>query len=122
MAEFKYLVKLRYYPGDSWGEIQEPVLKSLAQKHGVQVSYDRLEKREWNEQEKLWMENTLEKGLEDITQEVITVWGDRREGFSECLREIFRKYRCPRTPYSLLGSHEAGEEVAKELMELCGGW
>ncbi len=122
MAEFKYLVKLRYYPGDSWGEIQEPALKSLAQKHGVQVSYERLEKREWNEKEKLWMENTLEKGLEEITQEVITVCGNREESLSECLRDIFTRYRCPRTPYSLLGSDGAGEKIAKQLMDSCGGW
>ena len=122
MSEFKYLVKLRYYPGDSWGEIRKPVLKSLARKHGVQVSYERLEKREWNEKEKLWMENTLEKRLEDITQEVITVCGDREENVSGCIAEIYKKYRCPRTPYSLLGSNEAGQRIARGLMNSCGGW
>ena len=115
-----YLVKLRYYPGDSREGIQEKFLRSLARKHGVQISYEKIENREWKEN--LWMENTLDKRLEDISQEVITVSGDSEEKFSGCIRAIYEKYRCPRTPYSLLGSNEAGQKVAKGLMNSYGGW
>ena len=68
------------------------------------------------------MENTLDRRIEDITQEVITVSGDREEKFSECIRALYIKYRCPRTAYSLLGSNEAGQKIAKGLMNLYGGW
>ena len=118
----EYLVELRYYPGDSWEEIQEKVLRSLARRYGVRISSEKIENREWKEKEKLWMENTLDKRVEDISQEVITVYGDRKEKFSGCIRAIYERYRCPRTPYSLMGSNEAGQKVAKELMNSHGGW
>ncbi len=115
-----YLVKLRYYPKDSLEEIQEASLKSLARRYGVQISYEKIENREWKEN--LRRENTLDKRVEEISQEIITVQGDREEKFLDCIRAIYRKYRCPRTPYSLLGSNEAGQKIAKGLMDLHGGW
>ena len=118
----EYLVKLRYYPGDSWGKIQESFLRDLARKYGVQISYEKIENREWKEKENLWMENTLDKRVEDISQEVITVSGNREEKFSGCIRAIYEMYRCPRTPYSLLGSNEAGQKIAQGLMNSHGGW
>jgi hypothetical protein len=118
MAEF--LAKLRYYPGDSLQEIREETLKNLGRRYGVKVSYEKIENREWKEN--LWMENTLDKRVEDISQEVITVHGESEEKFSDCIRAIYKKYRCPRTPYSLLGSNEAGQKIARGLMNLHGGW
>jgi hypothetical protein len=116
----EYLVKLRYYPGDPWEEIREKELKALAQDYGVKITYEKIENRELKGE--LLMENTLNKRIEDITQEVITVLGDREEKFLECIRALYRKYRCPRTSYSLLGSNEAGQRIAKGLMNLYGGW
>ena len=116
----EYLVKLRYYPGDPWEEIREKELQALAQKCGVKISYEKIENREMKAG--LLMENTLDKRIEDITQEVITVSGDREEKFPECIRALYKKYRCPRTAYSLLGSNEAGQKIAKGLMNLYGGW
>jgi hypothetical protein len=116
----EYFVKLRYYPGDPLEEIREGDLKSLGQKYGVKISYEKIEKREMKDG--LLMEKTLDSRIEDITQEVITVSGDREGNFSDCIRALYRKYRCPRTAYSLLGSNEAGQKIAKELMNLYGGW
>jgi hypothetical protein len=86
----------------------------------VKISYEKIEKREMKDG--LLMEKTLDSRIEDITQEVITVSGDREGNFSECIRAPYRKYRCPRTAYSLLGSNEAGQKIAKGLMNLYGGW
>jgi hypothetical protein len=116
----EYLVKLRYFPGDALEEIKERVLKSLAQKYGVKISYEKIENREMKEG--LLMEDTLDKQIEDISQEVISVSGDREGKFSDCIRALYKKYRCPRTVYSLLGSNEAGEKIAKGLMNIYGGW
>ena len=116
----EYFVKLRYYPGDPLEEIREGDLKSLGQKAGVKISYEKIENRELKAG--LLMENTLDKRIEDITQEVITVSGDGEEKFSECIRALYKKYRCPRTAYSLLGSNEGGQKIAKSLMNLHGGW
>ena len=116
----QYLVKLRYYPGDPLEKIREKDLESIARKYGVQISYEKMENREMNQG--LLMENTLDKHIEEISQEVVTVSGDREKRFSDCIRALYEKYRCPRTTYSLLGSNEAGEKIARRLMDLYGGW
>jgi len=116
----QYLVKLRYYPGDALEKIKERDLKSLAQKYGVQISYEKTENRQMKDG--LLMENTLNKKIEEISQEVITVSGDREKKFSDCIRALYKKYRCPRTVYSLLGSNEAGEKIGKGLINIYGGW
>jgi hypothetical protein len=116
----EYLVKLRYYPGDALNKIKAGDLKTLAGKYGVQISYEKIENRQMKED--LLMEDTLSKKIEQISQEVITVSGDREKKFSNCIRELYKRYRCPRTVYALLGSNEAGEEIAKGLMNIYGGW
>jgi hypothetical protein len=115
-----YLVKLRYYPGDALEEIKERDLKSLAREYGVQISYEKIENRQMKGG--LLMESTLDKKIEDISQGVITISGDRERGFTDCIRALYKRYRCPRASYSLLGSNEAGERIAKGLMNIHGGW
>jgi len=115
-----YLVKLRYYPGDALKEIKERELRSLGRKYGVQISYEKIENRQMKDG--LLTENTLDKRIEDISQEVITVSADQEGRFSDCIRALYKKYRCPRTVYSLLGSNKAGEKIAKGLMDIYGGW
>ena len=61
-AMTEYLVKLRYYPGDALEEIKERALKSLARKHGVHISYEKIENRQMKE--RLLMENTLDKKID----------------------------------------------------------
>jgi hypothetical protein len=116
----QYFIKLRYYPGDALEEIKEGDLENLAQKFSVQISYEKIENRQMKEG--LLVENTLDKRIEDISQEVITVSGDREGKFSNCIRALYKKYRCPRTVFSLLGSNEAGGKIAKGLMDTYGGW
>ena len=118
MAE--YIVRLRYYQGDPLEEIKEKDLKDVARECDVMISYEKIENRQMRDG--LLMENTLDKRIEDISQEVITISADEEERFSRCIRALYEKYRCPRTPYSLLGSNEAGEKIAKGLMDIYGGW
>jgi hypothetical protein len=116
----EYLVKMRYYPGDPLEEIRAADLEIIAQKFGMKISHEKIEARE--KEQGLLMENTLEKRIEDITQEVIIVSGDREKDFLECIKGLYKKYRCPRTAYSLMGSNAAGQKIAKELMNVYGGW
>ncbi len=116
----EYLVHLRYYPGDPLEEVREADLKELAQRFGVEIAYKKIENRRMKDG--LLMENTMERRIEDITQEVVSVSGGREENFSACIRALYKKYRCPRTAYSLLGSNAAGEKAAKGLMNVYGGW
>jgi hypothetical protein len=116
----EYFVQLRYFPGDPLNEITEKDLDNLAREYGLKISYEKIENRETKND--LLMENTLDKRIEDISQEVITVSSDGEKNFSDCIRSLYKRYRCPRTAYSLLGSNEAGEKIAKGLMDIYGGW
>jgi len=116
----KYYVKLRYYVGDPLEEIQEGYLKSVAQDYGLDISYDKIENREMKDG--MLQEDTMNSRIEDITQEVITVSGDDEKSFSDCIIALYKKYRCPRTAYSLLGSNEAGHKISWDLMDFYGGW
>ncbi len=116
----KYFAKLRYYPGDPLEVIREKDLKGFEREYGVKISYEKIEKREMKGS--LLMERTLDSRIEDISQEVITMSADQENNFSDCLIALYKKYRCPRTPYSLLGSNEAGQKIAKKLMNVHGGW
>ena len=58
----EYLVKLRYYPGDALEEIKGRHLKSIAQKYGVRISYEKIENRQMKAG--LLMEKTLDKMIE----------------------------------------------------------
>ena len=116
----KYFAKLRYYPGDPLEEIREEDLKSFEREYGVKISYAKIENREMKDG--LLMEKTIDKCIEDISQEVITLSSDPEDNFSKCIIALYKKYRCPRTAYSLMGSNGAGEKIAKKLMNIHGGW
>jgi hypothetical protein len=116
----EYVVRLRYYPGDPLKAIEENDLKELAREYGLSIGYQKIEHRQ--RQGELLMENTMDKPLEDISQEVITVSGNLEAPFSDGIKALYQRYRCPRTVYSLLGSNQAGQKIAKDLMDIHGGW
>ena len=116
----RYLAKLRYYPGDPLEEIREKDLKSFEREYGVKISYEKIENREMKDG--LLMEKTIDKRIEDISQEVIILSSDQEDTFSNCIIALYKKYRCPRTAYSLMGSNDAGEKISKNLMNIHGGW
>ncbi len=116
----QYVVKLRYYPGDPLEDIREKDLKELETKYEVNISYEKIENRIMKDG--FLVERTLDTRIEDVSQEIITVCSDNKHSFSDCIVNLYRKYRCPRTPYSLMGSNEAGQKVAKELMKVHSGW
>jgi hypothetical protein len=115
-----YTVKLRYFPEDPLEEITVEDLKDVEKRYKVQIDYEKIENRFL--QDGLLMEDTMDKPIEEISQEVVTVSSDVESDFSDCLKALYKKYRCPRTSYSLLGSNAAGQKVAKDLMPVYGGW
>ncbi len=117
----KYKVHLRYYVGDPLAEIRQENLDQIGRTHGVEVSFKKIENRVMSDG--MMREETLDKAIEEITQDVITVLSDDEEGFRQALRAIYERYRSPRTPYSLWGSSPDGQRVAREaLQETGGGW
>jgi hypothetical protein len=116
----EYYAKLRYFPGDPLEEIKEEDLKSFEKNNNVEISYEKIENRVMVDG--LLRENTMDKPIEEISQEVITVSSDSEADFSACIKQLYEKYRCPRTSYSLLGSNDSGRKIAWGLMDIHGGW
>jgi hypothetical protein len=113
----RYLVKLRYYPGDPLQEIKEADLRRIADRWGLHIGLS-----EVRGEEKEGREATLDKDLEEITQSVIIVEGDEEPFLQGGMREIIARYRAPRTCYALWGSNPAGMAVAGELIDEMDGW
>ncbi len=115
-----YFVKLRYFPEDPLEEITPEDLERMGRNYQVQISYEKIENRV--QRDGYLMEDTMDKAIEEISQVVVTVSSASEGKFSACLKELYKKYRCPRTSYSLLGSNEPGQKIAKGLMHVYGGW
>ncbi len=113
-------MKLRYFPEDPLEEIKLEDLKEIEKRYMTQISYEKIENRV--DRNGYLMEETMDKPIEEISQEVVTVSSNDEADFSACLKELYEKYRCPRTSYSLMGSNEPGWNVAKGLMNVYGGW
>jgi hypothetical protein len=116
----EYHAKLRYYPTDPLVEIKKEDLKGIETKYGVKIDYKKIENRVL--ENGLLMEETMDKPLDKISQEVITVSSEKKDNFRDCIIGLYEKYRCPRTAYSLMGSNEAGWLIARRLMDDYGGW
>jgi hypothetical protein len=115
----KYTVRLRYYVGDPLEEIRQEDLDSIAKACGVEASLQRIDNRTLCDG--MMVEETLDKTIEEITQDVITIASEDETQFRKAVVAVYDKYRSPRTPYSFWGSTKEGERVAKALCEETGG-
>jgi len=113
----RYLVKLRYYPGDPLQEIKKEDLQEIAEQWGLMIGLEKVVGEATEEYEK-----TLDKDLEEITQTVITMEGEQEPSLRGGLKEIIAAYRAPRTVYALWGSNPAGMNIAREVIEELDGW
>jgi len=115
----KYTVHLRYYTGDPLEEIGQEDLDRIGRAHGVEVSFERIDNRTLSDG--MLREETLDKAIEEITQDVITVSAEDEGRFRKAIVAIYQKYRSPRTPYSFWGSSQDGERIAKAVADATGG-
>jgi hypothetical protein len=114
----RYLVKLRYYPGDPLQEIRKNDVARIARQSGLGISVEEI-----GAEEVLGgYEKTLDKSLEEITQTVITLEGAEEPSLRAGLREVITRYRAPRTVYALWGSNPEGRAIARETIEEMDGW
>ncbi len=114
-----YTAHLRYYPGDPLEEIRQEDLDSIAEGYGVKAALERIENRTFSDG--MMREETLDKAIEEMTQDVITVEAGDEAAFRKAILAIYRKYRSPRTPYGFWGSSPDGERVARAIAEETGG-
>jgi len=115
----EYTARLRYYPGDPLEEIRQEDLDRIAEACSVIASFEKIENRVLKDG--LMQEETLDKRIEEMTQDVITIESDDEGKFRQAILAIYEKYRSPRTPYGLWGSNPKGERVAKAVAEGTGG-
>jgi hypothetical protein len=114
----RYLVKLRYYPGDPLQEIQKDDLAKIAQECGLAIATEAV----GQEGPAGGYEKTLDRPLEEITQTVITVQGDDEPSLRSGLQQVIARYRAPRTVFALWGSNPEGMAIARETIEEMDGW
>ena len=114
----RYLVKLRYYPGDPLREIRTDDLAKIARECGLAIATEAV----GQEGPAGGYEKTLDRPLEEITQTVITVEGDDEPALRKGLRQVITAYRAPRTVFALWGSDPAGMAIARETIEEMDGW
>ncbi len=115
----KYKVHLRYFVGDPLVEIHQEHLDEIGRTYGAEISFEKIDKRV--ESDGLLREETLDKTIEEITQDVITIVSPDGEGFRKALKAIYDQYRSPRTPYGFWGSSPEGQRLAREVAEETGG-
>ncbi|MFH0845686.1 MAG: hypothetical protein V1930_09410 [Pseudomonadota bacterium] len=115
----KYTAHLRYTIGDPLEEILGKDLDTIGKAYGADISFERIDKRVLREG--MMREETLDKPIEEISQEVITVRSDEEKAFRKAIEAIYEKYRSPRTPYGFWGSSRDGERIAKAIADKTGG-
>jgi len=115
----KYTVHLRYYPGDPLEEIRQEDLDKIGATYGAVITFKRIDNRALSDG--MLREETLDKAIEEITQDVISIDADDEEMFRKAIMAVYEKYRSPRTPYGFWGSSLDGERIAKAVVEETGG-
>jgi hypothetical protein len=117
----RFTVHLRYYPGDPLSEIRQEDLDRIADAHRVRIAFQKIDNRA--ELQGKLRETTLDRAIEDISQDIITVDSDDQANFLSALKVLYDRYRSPRTPYGMWGSTSEGRRMAKRLAdETGGGW
>ncbi len=116
-----YTVYLRYYPGDPLVDIRAEDLDEMGKAFSVKISFKRIENRVLSDG--MLREETMDKPIEEITQDVITVSTESEGQFRKAIAAVYEKYRSPRTTYGFWGSGPAARRIARQLVdETGGGW
>ncbi len=116
------MAKLRWYPGDPLVEIKQEDLQKIARKCGATISADEVKGKDFISEGETVYEETMRAPLEDITQTVVTISADTEQALRECVLQLIKKYRAPRTTYSTWGSDDRAKEIVAELADECDGW
>ena len=120
------MTKIRWFPlGPTAGPlvpIKKEDLDSIASQCGVSISLEEVVGESRQEVGGIIYEDTMGKGIEEISQTVVTVSTDDEDAFRKAIRALVRKYRAPRNTYSTLGSNERGNRLIAELFDEEDGW
>ena len=120
------IAKLRYFPlgpvAGTLKPIQAGDFDTMASKHGVVITLDRIEGKNSRMSGDKVREETMESAVEEISQLVITVIAQDEASFRKAVEELVKKYRAPRTVYATLGSNEEGRRLLSGIFDENDGW
>ena len=120
------MAKLRWFPvGPTAGSlvpIKKEDLLSIAEQCGVSISLEEVVGENRREVDGVIHEETLGRGVEDISQTVVMVSTDDADAFRKAIRALIKKYRAPRTTYGIWGSSDLGKRIMVELFDEDDGW
>jgi hypothetical protein len=114
-----YTAYLRYFAGDPLEDIRQSDLDALGQALGVTLSVNKIDNRDYADG--MMREETLDKTIEEITQDVIVVSSPDESRFAKAISAVYDKYRSPRTPYGFWGSSPGAGRIAREIADRTGG-
>ena len=118
--------KLRWFPlGPVAGPlvpIKKEDLDNMAKQCGVSISLDEVIGKNRREAGGVMYEDTLGRGIEEVSQTVVTVSADEEDAFRKAIQALVKRYRAPRTTYATLGSNERGKRIIAELFDEEDGW
>ena len=124
MSDIKAI--LRYYPLGPVAGPAVPVtpqdLNTIAAKHGVSISLDRVMGKTAKVDGDEIHEQTMNASFEDITQDVITVTAENEKKFRSAIQDLVHTYRAPRTVFGTMGSNERGKQIVAEVCDEYDGW
>lgn len=115
----RYVVHLRYFVGDPLTDIRREDLAAIGRECGVDITFQKIDNR--SPADGMMREETLEKAIEEITQDVITVSARDESGLRKAISTLYGRYRSPRTPYGFWGSEPEGKRIAREIADRTGG-
>ena len=120
------MAKIRWFPvGPTAGSlvpIKKEDLDNIAKQCGVSISLEEVIGKDRREVGDVIYEDTIGRGIEEISQNVVTVSADEEDAFRKAIRALVKKYRAPRTTYATLGSNERGKRLMVELFDEDDGW
>ena len=114
-----YTACLRYFAGDPLEEIRQADLEAMSGALGVSIRVNKIENRAF--EDGMMREETLDKRIEEITQDVIVVSSPDESLFCEAISVLYDRYRSPRTPYGFWGSSPGGKRISREIADRTGG-
>ncbi|MBW1787884.1 MAG: hypothetical protein JRK53_14885 [Deltaproteobacteria bacterium] len=114
-----YTAYLRYFVGDPLEEIRQTDLDAMGETLGVTIGVNRIDNRTFSDG--MMREETLDKRIEEITQDVIVVSSPDESLFGKAITALYGRYRSPRTPYGFWGSSPGGKRISREIADRTGG-
>ncbi len=122
----KIIGKLRYHPLDTVAGTPIPIRKTdldkIAADTSTNISLEHIVAGNRVETGGIVREETMDSSIEEVSQDVITLFSQDEKTFRTAARAIIGLYRAPRTVFGTWGSDEKGTSIISQLCDEYDGW